>query len=135
MNRINPLHIALFLFVLLAFFSFQLSEAKSELSDIKELSLKTQSLATQVSGLKAVYANKNMVKKALSRVLSHSFLRESNIIKRITQKGIKLSSLSMDAKALNFLIGKILNGSFNITSLQIKKLSEKRVSLEMEVRW
>jgi hypothetical protein len=41
----------------------------------------------------------------------------------------------MDKNTLNLLMGKILNASFNITSMQIKKLSDDKVSLDMEIKW
>ena len=46
-----------------------------------------------------------------------------------------ISSTSMEKNALNTLMGKILNGAYNISSLKIKKLSENSVSFEMEIKW
>jgi hypothetical protein len=46
-----------------------------------------------------------------------------------------LSSKSIDKKALNLLMGKLLNGVFQINSFKIKKLDEFKVSFEIEIKW
>jgi hypothetical protein len=41
----------------------------------------------------------------------------------------------MNLKALNTLLGKVLNATFYISELKIKRLSEKSASLKMEIKW
>ena len=135
MNRINPLHIGALLFVVLLFSIFKLSGAKSDLSEIKIDYKETQILATKLSGLKATYGNKKSVKKSLSRVLNLSSLRSANIAQKSHKSSVILSSASMDKNALNSLMGKLLNGAYQINSFKIKKLSDSKVSFEMEIKW
>jgi hypothetical protein len=48
---------------------------------------------------------------------------------------VVLSSKSIDKKALNLLMGKLLNGVYRINSFKIKKLDEFNVSFEIEIKW
>ena len=135
MNQINPLHIGGLLLTLLAFLMFQLSGIKTELAEAKSEFEKSEKVAVDLSSLKAVYANKKRTKKALERILSQSSLRSAGLDIKRTKEFIKISSLSIDTRALNFLMGKILNGSYKISQLKIKKLSETKASLLLEIKW
>jgi len=135
MNRINPLHIGALLLVVLLFSLFKLSSAKSDLVEVKAQFKETQELVTKLSGLKSVYADKKSVKKSLSRVLNLSSLRSANIVQKSRKNGVTLSAASMDKNALNSLMGKLLNGAYQINSFKIKKLSDSKVSFEMEIKW
>ena len=46
-----------------------------------------------------------------------------------------ISSQSMDKVALNSLMSKILNGSYNVRSMKIKRLSDTNVNFSMEIQW
>ena len=135
MNKINPLHIGVLLIVFLAFFVFKLSGIKSELIQTKELYAQTRTAAQDLNGLKKVYADKQKIKKSINRVLRQSSLRSAKIEKKLTQTGIILSSTSMDKNALNSFMSKILNGSYLIYGMKIKKLDAHRVSMKLEIRW
>jgi len=135
MNRINPLYVGLLLALGIVFLAFQLGGAKSDLKEAKEEYAKTSKIATNLSGLKSTYADRKKLKASLRRILALSGVRQANITKDEKKSGVKLSSKSMDKKALNTLMGKLLNSSYNITSMKIKRLSEDRVSFKMEIKW
>ncbi len=135
MNRINPLHIGILLFVLLGFLLFKLSEAKSEYREAKSSYKETLAIANELSGLKAVYADRSRSKKSLQKILRHTSLRSTEIEKNIKKSGISISAKSMDMKALNFLMGKLLNGTYQIEGIKIKQLSDTKVSLNVEIKW
>ncbi len=135
MNRINPLYLALLLVVIVLMVVFKLSNAKSELLEAKEEYKTTLALVDELSALKKVYADKNRIKKDLKKVLANGVLKNAQIEQHATKSSITLSSKSIDMKALNYLMGKILNSSYNITSLSLKKLSDEKVSLQMEIKW
>lgn len=135
MSQINPLHIAALLVALLAFLFFTLSGVKSDLVEEKALYLQSEKLAVQLSGLKDVYADKRNIQKSIERLLSQRSLKSAALESKKYKNSIKVSSKSMDAKALNSLMGKILNGSYNVSELKIKRLSETKASLEMEIKW
>jgi len=135
MNRLNPLHIGALLIVVLLFISSKLVESKNQLLEAKSSYQETQKVAIELSDLKKVYADKKRLKKSLYKILQLSSLRSANIVKITKKSEIILSSKSMEKKALNSLLGKILNANFNIKILKIKKLSDKKASLYMEIKW
>ncbi|WP_373003694.1 hypothetical protein [Sulfurimonas sp.] len=125
MNRINPLYLGLFLIVLLLFLSFQLSSAKSELAEAKAAYRESSKLSTQLSGLKEIYTKK----------VNLASLKSASVVQKKTKTGVVLSSESMGSKELDLLMGRILNGAYNITELRIKKISDTTVSLHLEIKW
>ena len=135
MNRINPLHVGGLLIVILIFTLVQLSTVKEELVELKLDYKETETLASKLSGLKSVYSDKNAVKKSLERVLQLSSIRSAKIEKKSKKSSVVLSSASMNRNALNALMGKLLNGAYQINSFKIKKLSESKVSFVMEIKW
>ena len=135
MNQINPLHIGLLFGVIIVFLFFKLSGIKSELVDAKQEFLASEKLAVDVSSLKAVYANKKKTKRSLERILAQNVLKKADLSIKRQKKFIKISAKSLQTPALNLLMGKVLNGSYNITRLKIDKLSETNAALEMEIKW
>ena len=135
MNRINPLHLGLLLIVILIFVIFKLNNAKVELLEAKESYKETLIVAKELTDLKKVYADKKKLKKTLQRILQLSSLRSAKIVKTSKKTYMILSSKSIDKKALNTLMAKILNANFNLNSLKIKQLSEQKASLYMEIKW
>ena len=125
MNRINPLYAGAFLVVLLLFLSFKLSSSKSELLDAKEAYKESFKLSSELSGLKKVYSKKMNLK---------SFMSASVTVKNI-KNGVILSSKSMSVNELDELMGKVINGAYNITELKVKKLNPTKVSLYLEIKW
>jgi len=134
MNHVNPLHIGGLLGVIILFLFFQLSGAKSELKEAKSEYKKSEKIAVDLSSLKTVYADKKKSKKALERILSLSSVKQAKLTIKRDKKSIKIASKSVETKFLNSFMGKILNGSYKITYLKIKKLSETKASLSLEIQ-
>jgi len=135
MNRINPLYIGVTLIVLISFISYKLNVVTDEYNEAKIEYKKTLALANELKSLENVYGDKKRIKKSLEKILNHSSLRGSEINKDFTKSTLKIDSKSINIKALNFLMGKLLNGTYQIRSMKIKKLSDLRVSLELEIKW
>ena len=135
MNRINPIHIAALLIVLLFFTMLKLNAAKEELADTKESYAQTLVLAQKIKGLKSSYFNKTKVLKSINTLLRNGTVRSADITKKVTNSSILLTSDNMNIRSLNFLMGKILNGSYVISDLQIKRLTDKKASLKLEITW
>jgi len=136
MNRINPLYIGAFLVIILMAIAFKLVDARAELATAKEAYKETAKLSTELSSLKKIYAsNKLSRKKILLKILQLSSLKSANIEKINKKSTTVLSSQSMDKTALNTLMGKLLNASFNLTNIKIKKLSQDKATLYLEIKW
>jgi len=135
MSRINPIHIAILLIVVLLFMMVQLNSAQKELVDAKLSYKQTKLLADKIKGLKSSYFDKTKVQKSLNRVLRQSILRSANITKKVTNSSMLLSSENMNVRSLNFLMSKVLNGTYDISELKIKRLSDEKASFIMEIKW
>ncbi len=135
MNKVNPFYLVAILLALLIFAFMKLSSVKEELAEVKDEYRVVSSVTSELVGLKNIYGNSKKSKKALQRVLRSSFLKSANIVQKNKKSGISLSSKSMSKNVLNLLMGKILNGTYNITSFKVRKLSETNVSFDMEIKW
>ena len=135
MSRINPFYIVAMLLFILVFAFFKLSTLKEELSEVKSEYSTISALSSELVGLKKAYASSQKSKKSLQRILRNSALKNANIKQKNSKNAIKLSSDKMQKRALNTLLGKVLNATYNITSFKIRKLSDTHVSFEMEIKW
>jgi len=135
MNRLNPLYIGIFLLLLLVFSIIKLIDVKKELHEEKNLYEKTLKISLDTSALKKAFANKEREKREILHILSHPILKDANIKKEVTSSGIHISANNMDIKALNYFMGKILNATFNITMLKIRKINENKSTLEVKIKW
>lgn len=135
MNRINPLHVAILIVIVLLFFMFKLSGAKDDLAQTKELYKETLELSTELNSLNKAYQDKNRVRKSVNRLLKQSSVASANLIQNVGKSSIVLSSKSINKNALNSLMGKILNGSYNVYSFKIKNIDNKNASFKMEIKW
>lgn len=135
MKTVNPLHILVLLIVLLVFILFKLNEAKDELLQSKETYLETLTIVTGLNTLSKYYLDKEHVKRSLGMILKQGSLKSAKIQQSIKGSTVTLSSQSMDRKALNFLLSKVLNSPYTIHTLQIKKLSDVKASFIMEIKW
>lgn len=134
MNQVNPLHIGGLLAVILLFLFFKLSGIKEELKSVKSDFKASEKVAVDLSSLKNVYADKRKTSRAIERILSQSSIKQAKLTIKREKKSIKISSKSVETKVLNSLMGKILNGSYKITSFKIKKLSATKASLNLEIQ-
>lgn len=135
MKRLNPLYVGVALVSLLLFFALKLSSAKEELALAKEEYKESALAINELSSLKGTYPGKEEVKKSLQRILTHSLLKDANIEQKLKTDSIMLSASSIDKESLNSLMSKLLNGAYEIGTLNIKKLSDNKASLEVEIRW
>ncbi len=135
MNRVNPLYIGAVLLLILIFFAFKLNSAKSELIDAKATYSDTIKLAEELKELKIVYDNKSKTQKDLQKILLHQTLKPALIKQDMKKSSLKIDSESMGLDELNFIMGKLLNGTYNISSFKVKRLSDTKVSFHMEISW
>jgi len=135
MNQINPLHIGGLLLVVLVFVIFNLNGEKKDLIEAKLSYKVSEKVAVDLKSLKDVYANKKQIKNSINRILSQASLKTAKFLLTRKKESINIVSKSMDAKTLNTFMSKILNASYNISRLKIKKLSRTKASLDMEIKW
>jgi hypothetical protein len=125
MNRINPIYIIIFLFILLFGAILKLNSAKNELADVQKSYNESLELSTQLSQLKKVYKQKLRLNSYIS----------SKVTQKKIKDGVAISSKHMDIKTLNSLMSKVLNTTYRITQLNIQRLDDTKVSFYMEIKW
>ena len=135
MSRVNPLYIVAILLVVFLFTFMQLQTQKEQLVELRGEYSEVKGVASELVGLKRAYGDAKKSKKSLQRVLRSSVLKPASLTINYTKKGVKIVSNSIDKKALNYLMGKVMNASYNITALKIQRLSESKASLNMEIQW
>jgi GTPase len=135
MNRFNPLYMGAFLIFMLLFFALKLSSAKEELTLVKEEYKETAVTLNELSSLSSAYMGKEEVKKSLQRILAQPSLKSANISQKLKNNSIVVTASSVDKEALNSLMGKLLNGAYDIAAFNIKKLSDNKASFEVEIQW
>ncbi|QOY52842.1 hypothetical protein [Candidatus Sulfurimonas baltica] len=135
MNRINPIYVLILLVMILVLTTFKLNSGKIELKEAQEIYKTTEKIATELGGLKEVYGDKAKVKKSLKSILKQPALKSASISEKFKASSLSISSEAIEINSLNLLMSKLLNGAYDIHSMQIKKLSDDKVSFKMEIRW
>jgi len=135
MNRVNPLHIMLLLFVVLLFSFFKLTGIKSELQELQQEYKKSQVVAEELVVYKKLYGDRKRVQNALQKIVSQRSLKSANIKLSRKANSVEIRSKSMKLNELNSLLSKILNGAYEIKRLRIKSLDATHASLVVEITW
>ncbi len=135
MNQLSPLHVGALLVVVLLYLFYTLQNTKDELQEEKALYMQSEKLALELYSLKESYADGKKTQSALERLFAQSSLKAAAFEVQKEKKFMKISAKSVDLKSLNTVMSKLLNSSYNITQMQIKKLSETKASFEMEIAW
>lgn len=134
MRQINPLYIILLLFVLLFFVLFQLIHTKAVLHEAQSNFDKTKEMVHNVIDLRQNWDNEKRTENALGRILKSSLLSRADIIRKDKRGIIELRSSTMDSKSASYLISRLLNESFVIKSMKIRRLNKEQVAFDAEIK-
>jgi hypothetical protein len=135
MNRINPLYILALLVVVVFVLTYKIDEAKSEFRD-NLLSLKeSEDVAVKLSSLKTTYSDKTKTKQSLEKILRLPSIKALELDANFKKTSLKIHAKSIDKKGLNLLVSKLVNGSFIIDSMKVRRASESSAELSMEIKW
>lgn len=135
MNRIDPIHIVVLLTIILFVVIYNLDVSKSELEENKKSFKTTQAVATKLVSLKDVYANQTSIRQSLKRVLNDASIRSAGIDTKFKSTSLTIDADSIDLKTLNLLLGKLLNASYIVDSMKVKRISNTKADLQMEIIW
>ena len=106
------------------FLSFKVKEAKVELDKANDSYKESVKMGSKLSELKKVYTKK----------LNLSSFKSASLTQKRNKTTTTITSKSIDIKVLNSLMSRILNGSYEITAMRIKRLNESKVSLYLEIK-
>jgi len=134
MKNINPLYIILLLVVVLIVVLFNLMQAKNTLHEAQNSFDKTKSMVHNIVDLQKSWDNKKRTKGSIRRILKSSSLRKAQITQKSKRGLIELYGGSVDSRSASYLISRLLNEPFTITTMKIRRLSKKRVSLYVEIK-
>jgi biopolymer transport protein ExbB/TolQ len=135
MNKINPLYLIALFLVFLGLSLYKLSQAKSEFKEAQESFNSNYELAHDLQALRSVYEQKEQQQRALDLLLQHATLKEANMQKEQKKSSWHVSSSSINQKALDFFLGKVLNASYPIKSYVIEKIDDEKAKIDMEIQW
>ena len=133
MRQVNPLYIALMLIAVLAVVGFRLDGAKQTQLQAKADLEKTQVMAKRIDALKKSWDKGKMVRKELDRLLKSSPLRNAGIESKEQRGSVSITAKKIDAKAAEYLLNKLLNGTYVIKTLSVKRLDAETGALHVEV--
>ena len=133
MKQINPLYIALLLLVALAAVTLKLMEAHTTQKEALSALQKTEVTAKRIVALQKEWERGKESASALERLLRSAPLRETEFVTERKRNRIMITAKSIDKKAADYLLNKLLNNTYVITALEIRRLDAQRASLQMEV--
>lgn len=133
MKQINPLYIALLLVVILVMVMVRLDHTKQQQYTAADELKETTALAERIVALKKNWDDAKRSEQSLARIMNASQLRDAQIVQKKNPGSVLLSSDGLDAVTLNYLMNKLLNGSFALKSVKIRQLEGERYALNVEV--
>jgi hypothetical protein len=135
MNKVNPLHIGALLLTVLIFLFFKLGTLKEQLDESKLTYKESKQIANKLSALEEIYGDQRKINTSIQRVLRQPSLKTVKIVVLPSKESMKISAKAINANELNSLMGKVFNGNYNVSRLEIIKTDANKASLEMEIKW
>jgi hypothetical protein len=132
-KQINPLYIALLLVVALVVVILKLNEANAAQSAAVEALQETEKTAKRIVALQQAWGRGEESASALERLLRSAPLKETEFVTERTRNRIIVRAQSIDKKAADYLLNKLLNNTNVIKTLKIRRLGPQQASLHVEV--
>ncbi len=132
MKRINPLYILILSLAAAFFAAYSASKKEKELEKLQIEYREKKDLALRLWALKNAYSPKR--KRALLQLLRSQKVQKSGIKFDEKPNRLEISGKNVDAKAANLVVSKVLNGTYNLKKLALRK-ANKGLDLEMEIVW
>ncbi len=126
MNRLKPMYILLFSFVLFLYSIINLNLVNNKLTQTKKESTKYLKIANKYKDLKISWGDIKNQEKRIYSIIKISNIQNANIVK--TGKTIKIDIKNLTPRVLDKFINKILNEKIVVDNLILTKSS-----LTMEV--
>jgi hypothetical protein len=130
MKKLNPLYLLALLVVIVLFVAYKSNQAKEELKEANNQLKQTKDLALKLSGIKKAYDYSKTKESKLLRLVSS----KKNIKYQKNKDKFIIEGYGIDPIVVRNLISKILNDTYNITYLDIKK-EAKKIYFKVEIKW
>lgn len=133
MRRIHPLYLIALLVVALLYGIYAVAKEKEALREAQQEMDATMDLAKKLSAYKRAYDPKSK-KRLLRSIRSKRSLAHALKIEE-KPKRLHISGKSLPLADTNYVLSKVLNGTYNITKLELTKEKADHVDIELEIRW
>lgn len=133
MKRVNPLYVALLLLAALLVTVIRLHQSNARYAQTLQNLQQTELMARKIAALKTGWGDGNDNAAAIERILKASLLRNAGLTYEKLHSVMKISAKEMDRKAMEYLLNKLLNGTYAVKSMSIKRLDGQKASFEAEV--
>jgi len=133
MKQINPLYVMALLVLALIFVMVKLNDATATKNEVLTELGTTQKMAKRITSLKRTWDRPKASKKSLVQLLKSPPLKNANITKKTARGSITIKATALNTHEMGYLMSKLLNGSYTIKSYHLKRLSEEKASLKMEL--
>ena len=134
MKNINPLYIILLLVVILIVVLFNLMQVKNTLHEAQNSFDRTKTMVHNIVDLQQSWDNSKRTKDMIRRILRSSSLRKAQITQKSKRGLIEIYAGSIDSSSASYLISRLLNEPFTISSMKIRRLSKERASIYVEIK-
>ncbi|MDX1294949.1 MAG: hypothetical protein R3302_01695 [Sulfurimonadaceae bacterium] len=133
MKQINPLYIALLLIAALMFVTVKLYQANEINKEAAASLQQTETMAKRIVTLKKEWDNGKKSYASLQRLLKTPMLRNAGVTGNKKSDSIQISAKQLDKKSLDYLMNKLLNGTYTVKALKIKRIDATTASFYAEV--
>jgi hypothetical protein len=135
MSRVNPLYLLALFSVLFLLSLYTLMSVKQEQIALKHSYQSAKILANDLQALQTIYTQKNEQQKRLDALLKSTQLKDANFIKEQKKSLWHVTSSAISQKELEFFLNKILNESYPVKSLTIKREQSQKARIDVEIQW
>lgn len=108
--------------------------AKTALHEAENHFQKTKEMVHKVVELRQNWDSQKRTKNSLGRILKSSLLSHAGIVRRDKRSLIELHSSSIDSSSAGYLVSRLLNETFVLKSIKIRRLNKEHVSFYAEIK-
>jgi hypothetical protein len=132
-KQINPLYIALLFVVVLAVVILKLSDANSTHNASVAALQETEVTARRIVALQKDWDRGEQSTAPLDRLLNSAPLQGTELVKKRKRNRVMITAASINKQAADYLLNKLLNNTYVIKALEIRRLNAQQASLYVEV--
>ncbi len=133
MKQINPLYIALLLIAALVVVTLKLDRAQELQKQSVAALQESESTAKRIVALQKEWDDGKASRAKFDRILDAAPLRGIDFNRQNKADRIIISAETIEKRAADYLLNKLLNGAFVIKSLKLRRLDDRQASLQLEV--
>jgi len=132
-KQINPLYIALLLIAALVVVTLKLDRAQELQKQSVAALQESESTAKRIVALQKEWDDGKASRAKFDRILDAAPLRGIDFNRQNKADRIIISAETIEKRAADYLLNKLLNGAFVIKSLKLRRLDDRQASLQLEV--